>query len=135
MPCRRPLRQLALELAQPLKLGAKLLNHQTDHPHRFMVSVADFRQNRAQRLLLPRQFLFDKLAAPSKLFFEDSRPREPGKRDPSRENGMIALIGPVFALQGLGSRSAATLRGRKDGALRPGCRLAARLLADETGGG
>src|SRR6266446_2763573 len=135
MPCRRPLRQLALELAQPLKFGPKLLNHQTDHPHRFMMSVADFVQNRAQGLLLPRQFLFDELAPPSKLFFEESRPREPGKRDPSRENGAIALIGPVFALQGLGSRSAAALRGRKDDALRPRCRLAARLLTNETGGG
>ena len=42
MPCRSAARQLALELAKPLQLGPKLFNHEGDHPHCFMVRVADF---------------------------------------------------------------------------------------------
>src|ERR1700719_2013329 len=82
MSCRGPMRQLALELAQPFQLGPKLLNHQADNPHRFMVRVADFVKDGPQRFFLASQFFFNKFAPPSKLFLEDMRACEPRKRDP-----------------------------------------------------
>ena len=61
--------------------------------------------------------------------------REPGKGDPGRENRVVALIGPVFALEGFGGCCTAALRGGENGPLRSGGRLAARLFDNETGGG
>src|SRR3977135_2724324 len=98
-----------------------------------MMRMAALLQNGTQCLLLASDFLFDELAPPTKLLLEDAGAGEPGKRDPSGKNGMIALDGPVVALERIG-RCGATFRGSlEDSALRTGSRFAARRLANEPG--
>src|SRR5260221_11841432 len=126
-------RHLAFELAQPFQRGAKLLNHESDHPHRLMMWMADLLQNGTQCLLLASQLLVDEPAATLKLLFENPGAREPGKRDPSGKNWTVPAGGPAVALQSIGRRLAAARRGLEDGALRSGRSLAALRFANDAG--
>src|SRR4029077_5324500 len=135
MPRGSATRQLTLELAQPLQLGPKLLNHEGDHPHRLMMRMADFPQNRAQRFLFASYLLPNELAAALHLLLENAGAREPGKRDPGGKRRMIPLCGPVLALEGVARCGAARGGGLKDGALGAGGRFATLCFANEAGGG
>src|ERR1700731_375628 len=108
MPCGSALRQFAFELTQPFQLGAKLLDHERDHPHRLTIRMADFLQYGTQRLFLAKQLLLDEFPAATKLLVEDSGTREPGKRDPSGKHWMVPLASPTFPFQGVRDRGAAS---------------------------
>src|SRR5579863_2155379 len=82
---RRPLRRLALHLAQPGKLGADLLHTQAEHPHRFMEWVADLPQHLLLNPLLAAKLVLQKLPPPPELAGEDARPALPGERQPGQK--------------------------------------------------
>src|ERR1700687_378488 len=135
MARRSAARQLPFELAQPFQLGPKLLNHERDHPRRFMIRMADLLQNRAQRLPLASQLLHNKLAAAPQLLLENAGTREPGKRDPGGKGRMVPLRGPILALECGGRRGVAFLRGLEDDPFGAASWLAALHFAYEAGVG
>ena len=63
---------LARQFAQPAQFGAKVLDHQTHHPNRFVETVADLLPNGAQNLLFPGQLFLQKSLPPAQLLLEDA---------------------------------------------------------------
>src|SRR5258708_8133063 len=101
---RAALRQFAFYFGEPCQFGAELFDHQSNHPHSFVVRMSNFAQHRFKRELLPRQFGFKKLAPAADLVFEHTRSRRPRKRQPCEKWWTLALRRPICAFESVSQR-------------------------------
>src|SRR5690348_342377 len=87
------------QLTEPAQFDLELLDGQANHPNRLVITVANFRLDRTQRVLLSLECLFQELFAQTNLFQENTGLCLPGQGQPGKKSGPVLLVGPVLAIE------------------------------------